>query len=803
MFGFDCAIHILLRLDLKNVHFQIAKKGMSRYVEIKHNGNDIVLCLASSVEQAKSECGDPEQYESWIEVQDGTLYDGDRSKKAYDDDVSPYFEGLVSSATTWAQESKNLVSDVLKGLEMIKSELEHKKRCGEELNTLIFNWENQGTDATEKERMLTDVKTKHCSWNDSRSKLVDDVITRSERILGLVLDAERLYNDSSFLEASSTYRNILSSIIEKLSSYKSKLDQHVKTKDEIYHAFKQLIDSYESKKSPSSGWWSMNMTSDPMNSKKKEIKRYIQKLMSPRLPSIDIEHYNIVFDTAISHLPLEVIKAIDASTDRQARVKGGDAPKAEHVPRVVHTPHKDVSISTGSDDTLKSGDALQKPEGADENGHPRSDETATGAINSDSSASTTTEAEQYSATGAQTVQNAKSATPVSNVGSNSKPKPKRKNNEDKYQMYIGYRMSTENKDQREHAESCDLDRYRQHLTKLDNDIKAYYSDRSVSKDNNGTLTVLHIEYPGVTAEMLCLWNHLDKKVSPQKSRSDRYAMYQSEEPETSMQLDMISETTLLYTNRRSNRIVIIHDAEVVRVAEVLVSVGKGFKPRVVLYTDSCLRLTEGLISKSKVKKEMRILLFCLLIVTGWGLYAKENQTTEISFADSYNSTSEWTVSVKQGATAFTMFDTNTEFVFTETGGSSAQAKRSKEGAAASLRDSSKSDKSESTGSASSQNLSDIVTRAAKAQASASKQAIQATHNMKLRSAVSKADEAPDTAKQAGKTAKKKAGEAFNKKAANNASDTSSSDDAIAHHTRSKTQNMSEQLAKKNNGNKSK
>jgi hypothetical protein len=75
--------------------------------------------------------------------------------------------------------------------------------------------------------------------------------------------------------------------------------------------------------------------------------------------------------------------------------------------------------------------------------------------------------------------------------------------------------------------------------------------------------------------------------------------------------------------------------------------------------------------------------------------------------------------------------------------------------------------------------------------------------MKLRSAVSKADEAPDTAKQAGKTAKKKAGEAFNKKAANNASDTSSSDDAIAHHTRSKTQNMSEQLAKKNNGNKSK
>ena len=762
---------------------------MSRYVEIKHNGKDIVLCLASSVEQAKRECGDPDQYESWIEVQDGTLYDGDRSKKAYDHDISPYLEQLVASATTWAQESKNLVSDVSKGLEMIKSELDHTRRCGEQLNTLIFNWENQKEiDATGQKRMLTDVKTRDCSWNDSRSKLVDDAIARSENIKRHVLGVERLYTDSSFLKASSRYKRILNSIIEQLRSYNSKLDQHSNTKDEIYLAFRQLIELYESKNPPSSGW----ITSDPINAKKKEIEKYRQTLLRPHTPSIDTGPYNLAFATAISHLPLEVRKAIDASTDRQARVK----PKAEHVPRVVHTPHKDGSGSTGSDDTPKSADTEQKPEGADENGPPRSDETAT-------------EAEQNGATGAQTGQNAKSATLVSDVDSNSKPKRKRKNNEDKYQMYIGYRMSTENKDQRDHAGLCDLGRSRQHRTKLDKDIKAYYSDRGVSKNNNGTLTVLHVEYQGVTAEMLCLWNHLDKKVSPQENRSDLYAMYQSEEPETSMQLDMISETTLLYTNRRSNRIVIIHDAEVVKVAEVLVSVGKDFKPRVVLYTDSCLRLTEGLISKSKVKKEMRILIFCLLIVTGWGLYTQANKTTEISFENGDNSTHKWTVRVTQGEDV-KMFDTKTEFIFTDTGGSSVQAKPIKEGAAAStteVRDSSKSAKSESTASASSnQNVSNIVTTATNSQSPVSKQAIQATHNMTLRSAKqnvesSKADEAPDAAKQVGETSKKKTGEASNKKAANTASDTSSS--SSSDEATEKGPRRSKRLAEKNKHNKSK
>lgn len=355
------------------------------------------------------------------------------------------------------------------------------------------------------------------------------------------------------------------------------------------------------------------------------------------------------------------------------------------------------------------------------------------------------------------------------IQSTSKPKPKRKNNEDKYQMYIGYRMSTENKDQRDHAESCDLDRYRQHLTKLDNDIKAYYSDRSVSKDNNGTLTVLHIEYPGVTAEMLCLWNHLDKKVSPQKSRSDRYAMYQSEEPETSMQLDMISETTLLYTNRRSNRIVIIRDAEVVRVAEVLVSVGKGFKRRVVLYTDSCLRLTEGLISKSKVER-VKILIFCLLVVTGWGFYAKENQTTEVS---AYG----FTVSVNQDENE-KMFDTNTEFTLTESGSPAPT------GTERSAKSAQKTDKSATEG----RTVRQIVTRSASREAQAASVAKQANGTeltRKLRSAGKQHAESSE-ANQASKAVNKKAakadgaggtggaGGASNKNAAKKAVDTSSS-----------------------------
>ena len=744
---------------------------MSQYVEIKHNGNDIVLCLASSVDQAKSQCYETEQYESWIEVQDGSVYDGDRSKKAYDDDEHPYLEKLVESATTWAQESKNLVIEVRNGVQLINSEMQKTKLCGEQLNTLIVNWETPETDATEKERGLTDVKTRHCGLNEegtySSSKLVDDVIARSERILGHVLDAERLYNDSSFLKESSTYRNILSSIIEKLLSYKSKLDQNLKTKKEMYHAFTQLIELHGSKKPPSSGWWSMNMTSSPIYAKKNQIKRYIQTLTSTHTLNIDTDPYTRAFSNAFDLLPLKVRaavnKAISACKDRRTPVKDGDVPQAE---KVAHTPHKDGSIRTGSDDSPTSGHTSQKPEGAGENGHKRSEETSSvnEASTSDGSASSTGSGASRSDTG---------------VDSNSKPKRKGKNNEDKYQMYIGYRMSTDKKDQREHTELCDLGRRSQHHVKLNKDIKdikdikVYYSDSGVTEESDGTLTVRNNTYPGVTAEMLCLWNHLKENVESQEDRSDRYAMYQSEEPETSMQLDMISEKTLLYTSRLSNRIVINQEDEVVEVAEVLVSVGGDFRRRVVLYTDSCLRLTYGVNiigpNKSNVNKETRILIFCLLIVTGWGLYARVKQTTEISFANSDNRTPEWTASVHQDENA-KMFDTNTAFTFTKPGSSEAtQSKRSNEGATASkteLRDSTKSANSASTGSAASnKNVIQIVTGAAKARDAES----------------SKANQAPNDAKQAGETAKKKAakaakpgGASYNTRAAKKASDTSSS-----------------------------
>jgi hypothetical protein len=147
--------------------------------------------------------------------------------------------------------------------------------------------------------------------------------------------------------------------------------------------------------------------------------------------------------------------------------------------------------------------------------------------------------------------------------------------------------------------------------------------------------------------------------------------------------------------------------------------------------------------------------------------------------------------------------------------------RGPEGNAEMLRDSSKSAKSASTGSSSIQNVSEseIVTRAAKAQAPASKKAIEATNNMtavKQNEDSSKANEALNAAKQAGEAGEAggaakageaaKAGGAFKTRAAKKASDTSSSsssDQPIAERTRSKKPRRSARLAGKNNGNKSK
>lgn len=494
-----------------------------------------------------------------------------------------------------------------------------------------------------------------------------------------------------------------------------------------------------------------------------------------------------------------------------------NAPSAQHVNGRTDN-HNAESKGTGEEvhDGVVKATEDPKFEGKDANTQNLATEGSASSLGSSELSTDASASEPNGTIDAEPGRNAKSTTPVPNVdsNSNSKPKRKRKNSEDTsiYKMYIGDRMSSI----RDHFAECKLGDMRALLTTTDKRIKVYRSDK-VSSKKNGIPKVEHEKQPGVTGEMKCLWDHLNENVSTSQIRSNRYAMLTDTTTQKSIRLDMVSDYTLVYTDDKSNKIVLVDDDEEddveVKVAEVLVKQGSqsGYN-RTVLYTDSCLRLADGVklngISNSKVKREVRILIFCLLIVTGWGFYTHANQTTEISFENGDNSTTDWTLSVKQGENHFTMFDTNTEFMFTDTGVSSVQAKPSKEGAAASLRDSSKSAKSASTGSLSSRNVGQIVTRAAKAQSPVSKQANVATHNMKLRSAKqnvesSKADEAPKAAKQAGETAKNKTGEASNKKAANNASDTSSSDDAIAHHTRSKTQNMSEQLAKKNNGNKSK
>jgi hypothetical protein len=262
------------------------------------------------------------------------------------------------------------------------------------------------------------------------------------------------------------------------------------------------------------------------------------------------------------------------------------------------------------------------------------------------------------------------AEPGRNAKSTTQPKRKRKNSEDTsiYNMYIGHRMSSI----RDHVTECDIGNRRALLTTKDKRIKVYRSDKASSK-KNGVPKVEHEKQPGVTAEMKCLWDHLNENVSKSQIRSNRYAMLTDTTTQKSIRLDMVSDYTLVYTEENSNQIVLVDDDEQddveVKVAEVIVKQGSqsGYK-RAVIYTDSCLSLAEGVhisgISKSKVEKEMRILIFCLLVVTGWGLYAKENQTTEISFENGDNSTHKWTVRVTQGEDV-KMFDTKTEFMFTD------------------------------------------------------------------------------------------------------------------------------------------
>jgi hypothetical protein len=299
-----------------------------------------------------------------------------------------------------------------------------------------------------------------------------------------------------------------------------------------------------------------------------------------------------------------------------------------------------------------------------------------------------------------------------------------------------------NRGDREHVTECKLDEMRALLTTTDKRIKVYRSDKVRKK--NGVPKVEHEKQPGVTAEMKCLWDHLNDNVSTPQNRSNYYAMLTDTTTQKSIRLDMVSDYTLLYTEENSNQIVLVDDDEEddveVKVAEVIVKQGSesGYN-RTVIYTDSCLRLAEGVhisgISKSKVEKEMKILIFCLLIVTGWGFYAEESQTTEVSAHG-------LTVSVKQYGNE-KMFDTKTEFKLTES--RPPEATQSEWSA----KSAQKTDQSATEGRTVRQILTRSASKEAARAASVAKQANGAELTMKLRSAAkqhaesSKANEAPN------------------------------------------------------------
>jgi hypothetical protein len=186
-----------------------------------------------------------------------------------------------------------------------------------------------------------------------------------------------------------------------------------------------------------------------------------------------------------------------------------------------------------------------------------------------------------------------------------------------------------------------------------------------------------------------------------------------------------------------------------------------------------------------------ILIFCLLVVTGWGFYAKKNQTTEVS---AYG----FTVSVNQDENE-KMFDTNTEFTLTESGSPAPT------GTERSAKSAQKTDKSATEG----QTVGQIVTSSASKEAQAAsvaKQANGAELTRKLLSAGKQHAESSE-ANQAPKAANKKAGGAggaggaSNTRAAKKASDTSSS--SSSDEATEKALRRSKRLAEKNKHNKSK
>jgi len=389
----------------------------------------------------------------------------------------------------------------------------------------------------------------------------------------------------------------------------------------------------------------------------------------------------------------------------------------------------------------------------------------------------------------------------------AKKKPIRQIDDHSCKVYIGTRLGQELSEK-----SCFLPKLR--YRSMETNVRMY---RCKSKSD--------VTISAITEEII----YIMYRTLGQQEKSTNYAECRQEGATTTM--DKITKETMMYTTKDWNAIIKKTDEEVganikeeetsdVKIVDVMVKVTKGKRihkttNRLICYTTEFLNSNrlELLKVQGKSKEEFkedessRLLLLCLLVYTGWGLYTGSNETTIVSCDDVDNG--ETTVSVTQGERSCIMFDTKTEFTFTDTGVSSVQAKdQSKESAAASttaLRDSDQSAKSASTGSAPiNQNATQIVTRAAhqKAQVtSASKQSNGAEFTVTLRSSgkqhakSSKANEAPKAAKAA------KAGGAFKTREDKKASDTSSSsssDEATAKDLR-----RSARIAEKNNGNKSK
>ena len=136
-------------------------------------------------------------------------------------------------------------------------------------------------------------------------------------------------------------------------------------------------------------------------------------------------------------------------------------------------------------------------------------------------------------------------------------------------------------------------------------------------------------------------------------------------------MDMITKQTMLYTTKGWNAIIWVTDDKIdktegeapangVKSVEVNAEVaGKTIK-RLVCYTEECLNL--DLFKKLDIKKKgnlgenERLVLFCLLVYTGWGLYASADEKTSVSFIKG-----GMTISVTQGGTGYKMFDENTKF----------------------------------------------------------------------------------------------------------------------------------------------